>query len=216
MTRHNDTSPASPFRTGYPRPMKGVLLLPLLLGLAGCAAPGLIAGGAATVGVAAAQERSIGDAVDDVGIQLQIEAFLLDRSTELFRKVNATVHEGRVLLTGAVPTAEDRVEAVRIVWTVKGVTEVLNELQISDRSSVVDYFKDAKITTQLRFQMLRDRDISDINFSIETVNGTVYIMGIARTRAELDKITDHARNIAGVVKVVSHVRLSDDPARTSG
>ena len=38
---------------------------------------------------------------------------------------------------------------------------------------IIDYFKDAKITAQLRFQMLRDRDVSDINFSVETVNGIV-------------------------------------------
>ena len=90
---------------------------------------------------------------------------------------------------------------------------MLNELQVSDRTSIIDYFKDAKITSQIRFQMLRDREISDINFSIETVNGIVYLMGIARNRPELDKVTNHARNVAGVKKVISHVRLSDDARR---
>ena len=70
-----------------------------------------------------------------------------------------------------------------------------------------------KITLQLRYRMLRDRDIFDINFSVETVNGIVYLMGISRTEAELEKVTTHARNIAGVRKVVSHVRLSGDPRR---
>ena len=74
-------------------------------------------------------------------------------------------------------------------------------------------FKDVKITTQLRYQMLRDRNISDINFSVETVNGIVYLMGIARDQSELEKVTTHARNISGVQKVISHVRLSDDKRR---
>ena len=56
--------------------------------------------------------------------------------------------------------------------------------------------------------MLRDRDIFDVNFTVETVNGVVYLMDIARSWPELDKVTTHARNIARVQKVISHVRLS--------
>lgn len=184
-----------------------------LAGLTACAGPGIVAGGAATAGIAVAQERSVGDAVDDTAIQLQIKHYLLQASDDLFIRVGSEVHEGRVLLTGIVPTAEDRVEAVRLAWQAEGVLEILNELQVSDRASIINYFKDVKITSQLRFQMLRDRDISDINFSVETVNGVVYLMGIAKSQPELEKVTNHARNIAGVQKVISHVRLSDDRRR---
>ena len=173
----------------------------------------MVAGGAATAGIAVAQERSVGTAIDDTAIQLQIKHYLLEASDDLLIRVGSEVHEGRVLLTGVVSTAEDRVEAVRLTWQANGVLEVLNEIQVSDRDGIIDYFKDVKITTQLRYQMLRDRDISDINFSVETVNGIVYLMGIARGQSELDKVTTHARNIAGVQKVISHVRLSDDKRR---
>ncbi len=181
--------------------------------LGACSGAALVAGGAATAGVAVAQERSIGTAVDDAAIQIQIKHELLQASDDLFIKVSSEVHEGRVLLTGVVPTPEDRVEAVRLAWRVRGVEEVLNEIQISDRGGVTDYLKDVKITTQLKFRMLRDPDIYDVNFSVETVHGIVYLMGIARTESELRKVTTYARNIAGVQKVVSHVRLSDDPRR---
>ncbi len=173
----------------------------------------MVAGGAATAGIAAAQERSVGTAIDDTSIQLQIKHYLLQASDDLFIRVGSEVHEGRVLLTGVVPTAEDRVEAVRLTWQARGVLEVLNEIQVSDRAGIIDYFKDVKITAQLRYQMLRDRDIFDINFSVETVNGIVYLMGIARDQAESEKVTTHARNIAGVEKVISHVRLSNDERR---
>ena len=155
----------------------------------------------------------MGAAVDDTAIQLQIKHHLLQASDDLFVRVSSEVHEGRVLLTGVVPTPEDRVEAVRLAWQASGVQEVLNEIQVSDRDGIIDYFKDAKITAQLRFQMLRDQDVSDINFSVETVNGIVYLMGIARTGSELEKITTYARNIAGVQKVISHVRLGDGRPR---
>ena len=187
--------------------MNPLFTLLSLLALTACAAPGIVAG-AATAGLAVAQERSIGTVIDDTAIELQIQHYLLQASDGLFIRVGIEVHEGRVLLTGVVPTPDDRVEAVRQAWQANGVLEVINEVQVSDRAGIVDYLRDVKITSQLRFQMLRDRDISDVNYTVETVNGIVYLMGIAGSRPELDKVTTHARNIAGVQKVISHVRLS--------
>ena len=183
-----------------------------LLALTACAAPGILAG-AATAGLAVAQERSIGTVIDDTAIELQIQHYLLQASDGLFIRVGIEVHEGRVLLTGVVPAPDDRVEAVRQAWQVNGVLEVINEVQVTNRAGITDYLRDVKITSQLRFKMLRDRDISDVNYTVETVNGIVYLMGIARSRPELDKVTTHARNIAGVQKVISHVRLSGGDRR---
>ena len=192
--------------------MNPLFTLLSLLALTACAAPGIVAG-AATAGLAVAQERSIGAVIDDTAIELQIQHYLLQAGDDLFIRVGVEVHEGRVLLTGIVPTPDDRVEAVRQAWQVNGVLEVINEVQVTNRAGITDYLRDVKITSQLRFKMLRDRDISDVNYAVETVNGIVYLMGIARSRPELDKVTTHARNIAGVQKVFSHVRLSGGDRR---
>lgn len=188
------------------------LLLLAAGALQGCAAAAIGAG--ATAGVAIAQERSVGAAVDDATIALNINSALLQKSESLFTKVGVEVVEGRVLLTGTVLTPEDRIEAERLTWTVNGVKEVLNEIEVTDKSSIVDFAKDAWITTQLRAKLIGDRLVSDINYSIETVNGVIYLMGIAQSEAELQRVTNHARTIRGVNRVVSHVRLKTDPART--
>jgi osmotically-inducible protein OsmY len=190
----------------------------LLLGLIGAAGSlggctSAILGIGATGAVAFAQERSIGAAFDDKGIQLLINAELLRADEKLFRQVDVESIEGRVVLTGAVPTAEKRLQATEIAWQAPGVKEVNNELQVTDEGDVVDFAKDTWITTQLRTKILTDTEIFDINYTVETVNGVVYLLGIAKTQAELDRVTDHARNINGVVKVVSHVRLKEDPVR---
>ena len=192
--------------------MNPLFTLLSLLALTACVAPGIVAG-AATAGLAVAQERSIGAVIDDTAIELQIQHYLLQASDGLFIRVGVEVHEGRVLLTGIVPTPDDRVEAVRQAWQVNRVLEVINEVQVTNRAGITDYLRDVKITSQLRFQMLRDRDIFDVNYTVETVNGIVYLMGMAGSRPELDKVTTHARNIAGVQKVFSHVRLSGDDRR---
>ena len=172
----------------------------------------LLLGGAALVGVAAVQERSVGAALDDATIQLLINQKLLETDEILFLRVGIEVLEKRVLLTGSVNTPDNRVEAVRAAWQVDGVREVLNEIQIAERDAL-SYLNDARITAQLRFQMLTDAEVADVNYSVDTVNGTVYLMGIAVDQAELDRVSDYARAISGVENVISHVRLSDDPRR---
>jgi len=180
-------------------------------GLGGCGS--LVVGTGATVGLAAAQERSIGNAVDDATILAEINHYLLQRSETLFAKVDVEVVEGRVLLTGNVKNPEDRVEVARMAWRASGVREVLNELEINDQSTLRDYAKDVWITTQLKIKLLGDTNISAINYSVDTLNGVVYLFGIAQSQVELDRATGHARNISGVAKVVSHVVLKDDPKR---
>ena len=172
----------------------------------------LLLGGAALVGVAAVQERSVGAALDDATIQFLINQKLLETNEVLFLRVGIEVLEKRVLLTGSVTTPDNRVEAVRAAWQVDGVREVLNEIQIAERDAL-SYLNDARITAQLRFQMLTDAEVADVNYSVDTVNGTVYLMGIAVDQAELDRVSDYARAISGVENVIRHVRLSDDPRR---
>jgi len=193
-------------------PILRVALILALPGLgSGCV--GLAIGGAAAGGVAAVEERSLGTQIDDRTLYLKVNDKLLAQSGELFRKVNVEVNEGRVLLTGNVPKPEDRVSAADLSWQVMGVKEVLNELVVTDRSELKDYPRDAWITTQLKTKLLADTKVLQINYSIETINGVVYLIGIAQSQEELDHVVNHARNVAGVQRVVSYVRLKDDPKR---
>lgn len=199
---------------GSPLPRAPAWLLPALLALAGCTPVGAAVGGAAVVGTTAAEERSMGAAVDDAVIATNVSHQLFQKSLDLFGDVAVEVFEGRVLLTGDVPTPEDRVEAVRLAWQVKGVKEVLNEIQVSDRSGIANYARDVWISTQIRSKLLLDREILSLNYNVETVNGVVYMIGIAQSPEELERATNHARTIKYVRKVVSHVRLKE--AATAG
>lgn len=182
----------------------------LMLGIISCA-PALIVGGGTTTAVVGAQERSAGAALDDAGISAKVQARLLSKAPKLFVNTGVEVNEGRVLLTGVVKSDEDKTEAGRLVWETSGVKEVLNELQVVSEQSFFSGIKhlaiDTRITTELLNSMVQDKDVVSINYTVETVNGIVYLIGIARSDSELAKVTDYARNINGVKKVVSHVRV---------
>ncbi len=191
--------------------MVSALLLAGSLALSGCA--GLFLGAAATGGVAVAQERSVGDAVDDLTIRTQLNALFFEEDIDLYQDIAFKVIEGRVLLTGSVETPEDRIRAVKLAWQANGVREVNNEIQVSDESGILNYARDTWISAQLKGRVLIDKEIFSINYNIETVNGTVYLVGIAQDQTELDRVTNHARTIPYVRRVVSHVILKDDPRR---
>jgi osmotically-inducible protein OsmY len=179
--------------------------------LVGCTS--LLVTTGATVATAASEERGLGTAARDTQTRIEINTLWLDCNEEMYRKVNLSVIEGRVLLTGIVPTQKMRLDAVRLAWQARGVKEVINQIEVSDHGGIATFARDSWITAELKTQLLFDRAVQSINYSIETVDGTVYLMGIAQDGGELQRVQDHARNLAYVRKVVSYVRLKDDPRR---
>lgn len=182
--------------------------------LSGCV--GLAAGGAAA-GVAgvsvATQERTIGNAIDDVRIKTELDAKLVADSTGLFLRASTTVVEGRVHLAGYVKSPEDRLTATRIAWSIQGVRQVDNDMDVTDRSGWLDAAGDFVIQTELEVALVADRSIKDVNYTTDVVHGVVYVMGIGQNQAEVDRVVAHARNLSGVKRVENYVLLKDDPAR---
>ena len=85
--------------------------------------------------------------------------------------------------------------------------EVINEINVDKSSGISGYATDAWITGQLKSKLLLDKYIQSINYTVETVNGTVYLMGVAQDQKELDRVVNHARTVGRVRNVVSYVRL---------
>lgn len=193
--------------------MKKIIAIIAISQLISSCAP-IVLGAAATGGVVAAQDRTVGKAVDDTSIKLQITSAFLQKDFEnLFRSVSVEVNEGRVLLTGSVETPEYKAEATRISWQPDGVREVINELQISASGDFKDYAKDSWITTQIKSKLLLDKSIKSINYNIDTVAGTVYLSGIATSQEEMNKMLQIVRSTKFVQNVVNHVRLKNSPIR---
>ena len=177
-------------------------LLLLAPALSGCA--GAVIGAGAMAGMAAYEDRSTADQFRDRKIQATLTARWLEKDQRMITDLGAEVYEGRVMLTGVAPDEAMRAEAVRIAWTVEGVRDVFNEIVVGD-SGLMDFARDAWISTQLKADLVLDKEIFAVNYSIETVAGTVYLIGKAQSRAELDRVIAHARSLSYVRNVVNHV-----------
>mgnify|MGYP000389200878 CR=1 FL=1 len=180
--------------------------------LAGCTPAGVAVGAGATAGVAAMQERGFKGAMSDTRIRIAVNDQWLQHDEVMYRKLNLQVQGGRALLSGLVPNEQMRVDAVRLTWQVDGVEEVINEIELGDLS-VGQLATDTWISTQLKGDLLVDSEVYSINYSVETVDGTIYLLGVARSQAELDRVINYARNIANVKEVVSYVRVMNADER---
>ena len=159
------------------------------------------------------EERSFGDAVGDVNARTDLNARLLAEDPALFANVATSVIEGRVHLSGTVPTNEQRLVATRIAWGTPNIKEVVNDIEVTNEGDLLDTVRDRWINTQVRARILTDGAIKDINYTINTQNRTIYILGIAQDQAELDRVLAHARSVPEARRVVNYALLKDDPSR---
>ena len=189
-----------------------LLLAALTLPAALSACVGLAVGGAATVGLAGYDERGIDGVANDLKIAMDIRARWLDKDANIPIKVSVEVNEGRALLTGLVPNEKMRADAVGEAYKVIGVKQVLNEIQVAPSTGAVDFSRDAWVTTQIKSKLTFDEKVMAVNFHVETVNGTVYLIGIARTAGERDQVVNISRGIGYVRRVVDHIRVKDTAA----
>lgn len=191
------------------RAAAAAVLVALAVGLGGCA--GAAVGAGATLGVAAYQERGVAGAFMDQKTAFRIRELWFRHDHVLPAKVGIEVYEGRALLTGVVDSEQMRADAVGLAWKAEGVVDVLNEIQVSSEGGIVELARDSWITAQLEYKLTFDEEIMAINYAIETVNGTVYLIGIAQSPQEVDRVIAHARTIEYVLDIVSHVRIKEAP-----
>ena len=170
----------------------------------------VIFGGVASTGMVIVQERSSKQAAIDIIIKAKIEEAMFSRDYDkLFSKVRVIVYEGRVLLVGTVLEESIKEKAYQISWNTKNVKEVASYITIG-KNDLIDYVKDTRISLELRAKLLTDKEVSEVNFSVTTENRILYLVGIAQNNIELNKVIQHASNIAGVKKIVNLIKLKDE------
>lgn len=179
-------------------------LTPLLL--TGCVAAAVGAGTEA--GVSLAEERSLGRKVDDVTIYTDINRMFVRESTnKLFADVTIDVRHARVMLTGNVDNEALAQRAVELAWQARGVEEVLNELVINPDAGLAQDAQDNITKKNLEARLLITKNVWVINYSLNVVNGTAYLLGRVTDQAELDRVLNVTRTTRGVKRVVNYLQI---------
>ena len=170
----------------------------LAAGLSACAP--LVVGGAVVGTMMAVDRRTTGTQVEDEGIELRsanrLSELLGDRG-----HVNVTSFNRQVLLTGAVPSAQDRQRVEQVVLGVENVRSVVNDLAVAPNTTLGQRSNDTFITGKVRASLVDAQDISANSFKVVTERNIVYLMGRVSQR-EANRATEIARGVSDVRKVV--------------
>jgi osmotically-inducible protein OsmY len=190
--------------------IRGVAVIAILGMLAACTQPtGLV-----NVASSPAEDRSLETLRDDTAITFDINEILLgEKYSDLFPEISTDVYEHVVLLTGTVKFAQNKQRASDIVRGVKGVKRIVNELQVTSDYGVRAAANDLWIETKLKVLLLGTKGIRSINYRWRSVNGTVYVIGAARSQAEMNTVLNVIRKTERVKKVVNHAWIRPPKAQ---
>ena len=190
----------------HPLLHKLVLVTCLTAALSACAP--MVVGGALMGSLVATDRRTSGAQLEDEGIELRAASRLRDNLVDRVH-ISVTSYNRQVLLTGEVPSAQDRVLAEQIVAKVENVRSIVNELAVLGNTGLTQRGSDVLVTTRVRASLVDARDLFANSFKVVTERGTTYLMGRV-TQREANRATEVVRTTPGVQKVVRLLEIMSE------
>lgn len=160
----------------------------------------LAVGGAVVGSMVATDRRTTGTVVEDEGIELRATSRIREALGERGH-VNVASYNRQVLLTGEVPSAQDKQLVEQIVTGVDNVRHIVNELAVMGNSTLTQRSSDSLVTGRVKASLVDAKELSANAFKIVTERGTTYVMGRVTAR-EAKMATDVISSTPGVQKVV--------------
>ena len=187
-------------------------LLFVMFFLSGCI--GVSSKGIFGTGVTVALDpRSLGTQIDDSIMQKNLSARLALTDKKYFLTVQSEVIDGRIFLSGKVDEPEEKIKITKMAWETKGVRSVKNAISIRGQSNFKSTAKDILITSQLRTALILNKKTKSRNYTLETINKSIYIFGIAMDEDEKKEVIAEANKIYDVKDIIPSIYLAQELSR---
>ena len=181
----------------------------LLLSCVGSSSVGIFGSGVSI----AYDPRTVGMQIDDSIMQKNLMGRLALTDKKYIIDLGIKVIDGNIFLSGKVDEPEEKLKIIKMAWETKGTRSVQSAVIIKGQTNFKNTAKDVLITSQLRTALLFNKDTKSSNYTIDTINGKIYIFGIAITKDEKKKVISEANEIHGVKEVVPSILLVEDLSR---
>ena len=159
---------------------------------------------------AASKEKGLATSINDNLIKTKISNLIFKLDKNLISNTRIFVNNGSVLFTGKVKNPNEKIELTKLAWTVRGVSEVNNEIQITNKSLIKNIARDVASMGEIRARIMQDKSINSINFSIDVVNDKAFLSGVASSKEEMLLVKNHASSARFVKEVYNYIILNDD------
>ena len=191
---------------------KVLIFISLTLFLSGCV--GVSSKGIFGTGVSVALDpRSLGTQIDDSIMQKNLIGRLALTDKKYIINISPKVLDGNIYLSGKVDEPEEKLKIIKTAWETKGARSVQSTITIKGKSNFKSTAKDILITSQLKTALIFNKFTKASNYTIDTIEGKIYIFGIAMTKDEKEKVLSEADQIHGVKDVVPSIYLVEELSR---
>ena len=192
--------------------MKKILIIFLTLFTYSCVGTSSV--GIFGSGVSVAYDpRTVGMQIDDSIMQKNLIGRLTLNNKKYIIDINPKVLDGNIYLSGRVDEPEEKLKIIKMAWETKGVRSVQSTITIKGKSNFKSTTKDILITSQLKTALIFDKLTKASNYTIDTINGKIYIFGIAMTKEEKEKVISEANQIHGVEDIIPSIYLVEELSR---
>ena len=157
--------------------------------------------------------RTVGMQIDDSIMQKNLIGRLTLTDKKYIISISAKVLDGNIYLSGKVDEPEEKLKIIKMAWETKGARSVQSTVTIKGNSNFKSTAKDILITSQLRTALIFNKLTKATNYTIDTINGKIYIFGIAMTKKEKEKVISEADQIHGVKDVIASIYLVEELSR---
>lgn len=192
-----------------------LLALAVAMGFSACVplVPMMVGGAMVGGAMVASDRRTSGMVVEDQGIEIKASNRIHEDLGERVH-VNVTSYNRQVLITGEVPSAQDKQLVERIVANVDNVRNIVNELAVMGNSTLTQRTSDSITTSRVKAAIVDAQDLFANAFKIVTERGTTYVLGRV-TQREAKRATEVIAATSGVQRVVRVLEIisEDELAR---
>ncbi|MBQ8251301.1 MAG: BON domain-containing protein [Alphaproteobacteria bacterium] len=189
---------------------KKFALLAFIFLLSSCQFVGTIYNAGHKVTSIVLDDRSLSEDWSDTTLNVAIRNALIKKDFKYLLDIELTVFEGAVLLNGALPQTALIDEVVETVWKIEGVKQVYNYIRLGNPPNLSIVNEDAAISAKIRYELSLTKGISSVNYKITMENGTIYLMGISKNQAELEKVIAVIKNTVSVNKIIVLTRYASN------
>ena len=161
-------------------------------------------------GNAVITEKGIESSINDVIIYTKVKTSLLKLGFSNITDIGINVSQGKILLVGSLTNNEDRLIVIKKLWEIEGVKEIYNEIILDNEYGFKEKTKDFLLVSEIKTRLLFNSEILSNNYSIDSLRGTIYLIGISSSLEEIKVIEDFIKNISGVKKVKSFITYSKE------
>ena len=176
----------------------------IILSLFSCAS---ITSAVSVVGNASSSSKGIKTSVGDSFTKTKIITIISLLDIKNISNITVNVSQGTVLLTGYIENSAKRLEIVQSIWKVSGVKKIINELRIKNSVPILQRTNDFIFRTRINSRILFKSGINSNNYSIDVVNGDVYVFGLAENLDEKIEIENFLSNMSDIKKLITIIEI---------